>query len=305
MFVPSELRESNPFFYNECAGMKTDSKFDQIKAMYFSDLYKLAISRFKWEGLPEEIPAWVMEYMLFWFGNCMLVRDQVGDRLMYAIKKFTLSGSIDIYGLGNDRYGYTMNGVNIEDYSKLDSVIAYDNYALASTANMCLIYAERLTRAHMTSDLNLTAHQTPLLGVADTAEALTMNSVSTQFFEYVPILKLKNMTAEELKNRFQVLSLNAPIVFDKAEMLRESVYSDALTKLGIESFWKDKKERLTSNESEGTMGAVEMERKAYLMPRENFCGAVNKIFGLNVSVSFNSDLPTMVNNPFMFMEEGA
>ena len=112
------------------------------------------------------------------------------------------------------------------------------------------------------------------------------------------------MTADELKNRFQVLSLNAPIVFDKAEMFRASVYSDALIRLGIESFWTDKKERLTTNESEGTMGTVEMQRKAYLMPRENFCDAINKIFGLNTSVSFNSDLPTMVNSPSIFTEEG-
>lgn len=302
MFVPSELRDTNPFFYNELSCCK-NSELNEIVNMYFSDLVTLAVSRFLWRGLPNSIPPWYLEYLLFWFGACIMEVDEVDGELIYGIRKVALGGNPDNYGIPEIRYGYTENGKYFNAYSKLNSVLCYDNYGFKMTANTCYIYAKRCANAHMTTDMNLVAHRTPLVGIADALEKLTNDSIKKQYFDFVPIIELKGMSGEDLERRFKVLNLNAPVVFDKSEMVKESSYSDCLMKLGIESFWKDKAERLTQQESAGYNGLIEMERNSYLLPRKNFCRQVNELFGLNLSVEFNSDLPTQVNYPEAYLTQ--
>ena len=84
----------------------------------------------------------------------------------------------------------------------------------------------------------------------------------------------------------------------KADRLRaelKSEFNDFLNWCGIESFTSDKKERLVSGEVSGNNGYVEIQRNIGLNARKLAERRINKMFGLELNVKFNSEIATLVN----------
>ena len=52
---------------------------------------------------------------------------------------------------------------------------------------------------------------------------------------------------------------------------------------------------MISQEVNGNNGETEGQRNVSLDMRKRACDAINKLWGLNMSVEFNSELPTMMN----------
>ena len=88
----------HPLALNEGKPSKANgnAKFYNLKLFFFSQLHNLAVSRFEWENLPDEIQPFIMEDYLFWDGSCLMIYDETID--MYGITKYALMGEMDIYG---------------------------------------------------------------------------------------------------------------------------------------------------------------------------------------------------------------
>ena len=103
----------------------------------------------------------------------------------------------------------------------------------------------------------------------------------------------KNLDLEDIKT----LDTKAPYVADKLETLKHSIWNEALTFLGIENSNQDKRERLVADEVASNYGNVEAQRNIFLNARQIAADKINQMFGLDIKVSFNSDIKTMVNEP--------
>lgn len=256
---------------------------------YLHRLKNLAINSFKWENVPDTINIEYLERQFFEKGYCIFFYDDVLGYLC-------LSGSfekLDVYG---EPTRYTAIGADYNN-SKLNnnnSVIMWNNYLHLPTYITIEQYAYRLYEIERSIDVNIKSQKTPIMIIASEQQRLTMQNLYMQYDGNEPFIfgnKDLDLTG------IQSLNTNAPFVSDKLEILKHQIWNEALTYLGIENSNQDKRERLVADEVSSNYGNVEAQRKVFLNARENAVDKINKMFDLDIKVSFNSEISTMVNEP--------
>ena len=120
----------------------------------------------------------------------------------------------------------------------------------------------------------------------DETQRLTMENLYKEYNGNVPVIfGNKDLDIK----RVGVLATNAPYVADKLMELKNQVWNEALTYLGVSNVSYQKKERLISDEVSRSMGGTIASRNTRLNARKQACDEINKMFGLNVSVSYKED----------------
>lgn len=76
---------------------------------------------------------------------------------------------------------------------------------------------------------------------------------------------------------------------DKIYTLKTQIWNEALTYLGISNINIQKKERLITDEVVRNQGGTIASRYSRLKARRQACEEINKMFGLNISVSYSED----------------
>ena len=87
------------------------------------------------------------------------------------------------------------------------------------------------------------------------------------------------------------INLDIPFIARDLLSVKTEIYNEALTSLGVVSAFTDKRERLVANEAAVPFGSLEMIRESYLYERKQACEKINEMFGINMSVEFNSEIP--------------
>lgn len=278
----------NPFFMPLNA---TITKPEELKRTYFQ-LYVLrymnmAATRFQWNGLPKEIYPFAIEKFLL-TSQIMFFQDDITG--LYAVLPCGGSGQFDLYGFSNNRYSTATRYVEFK--SKANSVLLQDLVIDAPIMYYIYVYSETLAEMKVAKMTNINAQKTPVIISGPSDMELTINNITNQLNKNIPLMKLKDNILDE-KIKINTLDISAPYVADKIElqMLREE--SELLEILGIDNYVDSKTERLVSNEVLGGKGKLENFRKNALMIRKNFAEKVNEMFGLNISVEFNTEIPIL------------
>ena len=86
-------------------------------------------------------------------------------------------------------------------------------------------------------------------------------------------------------NSIRAISTGAPYVAGNLYQLKTNIWNEALTYLGIANV-PPKKERVITDEASMNMGGVVASRFSPLNMRESACDAINRMFGLNIDVTF-------------------
>lgn len=261
-------------------------------ADFFYRMYNLAMNVFRWENLPDTVSARFLEQTLFWWGYALYFRDEVaGD----VVTKCTLGGKYDIYGVPMERNPYTISGVHFGMKDKLNSVLIPNNYQYRSTAGTVQLYAKRLYNIQRAIDVNVRQQKTPKIVLANEQQRLTMLNLFEQYDGNVPfIFGDSMMDLDSIKS----IDTSSSYLVDKLELEKHTVWNEFLSFIGVENSNQDKKERLVSAEVGSNYGYIEAERNVMLNAREIACEEINKMFGVNVSIKFNSELATMLNTPY-------
>ena len=89
------------------------------------------------------------------------------------------------------------------------------------------------------------------------------------------------------------IDIAAPYVGDKLMVIKQQIWDEAMTYLGIANTNTSKRERLNTSEIYVGMGDVEAQRYTRLMEREIACERINAMFGLNVEVRYRQVIPRM------------
>ena len=93
----------------------------------------------------------------------------------------------------------------------------------------------------------------------------------------------------DIGNVIKSVKTDAPLVADKIYTLKTQLWNEALTALGISNVSFQKKERLISDEVTRSMGGTIASRWSRLEARQKAADEINKMFGLNIEVSFRED----------------
>lgn len=286
----------HPFrnFEHSCMGDVCDESnplppYNLVFSDFFNKIMNLYCTRFEWEGLPSEMSSFLIEEILFKQGRAVMIYDNVVQK--FGVMTVGLSGKPDIYNIPEDRWAFAPNGY-IKQYGKENSVILWDNPTCYAYINTASLYAKTLANAWLTKEINMFSQRTPVALACTDEQKLTYQIIGEQYSNYLPVIKVNDSINLD---KIKAIKLDAPYIVDKCEEEIRRVFSQVLTDLGFESNPVEKRERLVTGETQGNNGEIEGMRNVGLSQRKRFCDSINKLWGLNVSVKFRSDLPTFVN----------
>lgn len=268
------------------SGVKNTQSFQY----YYYALLELAISMFEYKNLPDTVDERFLELALFSEGKAVFFED---DIVGYLALRVNPCGELNEYGIPTLRYAYGENGYQSEPLTIDNSVIIYNNYMRMPSRYAILRYAQRLCDLDSTIDVNVKAQKTPILISCDEKQRLTMLNLYKKYDGNEPyIFGDKSINPQSL----QVLNTNAPYVSDKVYMLKNQIWNEALTYLGISNISVDKKERLIVDEVTRNQGGTMAFRQTRIAARKQALKQINKMFGLNIDVEYRKDYQIIEND---------
>lgn len=267
--------------YNVLSAKSIASRLNNLTYTdYYYRLSLLAKSVFKWENLPNGIDEKWIEKYLFNEGKCMFFKDPEKG-LMVA--KCTIGGNLNYYDEPTSlipvatNYGEAKSYVNNEE-----CILIRNNDDMIPTRPTIELFALRLTEISRTIDVNINAQKTPVLIRCSDKARLTLKNVYSQWNGNEPVIYGdKNLDTEG----FDVLKTDSPIVFDKLQIQKHSIWNECMTFLGINNANMDKRERLVDDEVMANNEQIELSAEVMLKSRQLACELINKMFGTNISVS--------------------
>lgn len=247
---------------------------------YYYRLMLLARSVFKWENLPNGMDEKWIERFLFNEGQCMFFKD---EKTGFMVTKCTASGELNFYDEPTTLHPVATNyNDNKARTNNKDCVIIRNNDESIPTSPTIQLYALKLAEISRTIDINVNAQKTPVLILCSEKQKLTMKNVFKQWNGFEPVIYGdKNLDIEGIKS----LKIDAPIVFDKLQYQKHSVWNECMTFLGINNANQDKRERLVDDEVRANNDQIEHSALIMLKARERACEQINEIFNLNIKVS--------------------
>lgn len=273
------MRMKKTYDSSQAGVLRTKRTYDY----YMQRLHSIAISCFEWEGLPDTVDARYLEEILFWNSCGVFFRDEVLDEELFL--NVVPGGELNVYGIPMDRRAYSANNRYQKNLTEKDSVIIYDNYTHCSILPVLQLFAERLTNIDMTIDINLKVQKTPFILSTDEKTRLTAENIFMKIDSNAPVISLSNMADPNL---LKVLKLDAPYLVDKLQQQKVEVLNECFSYLGIGGMVYEKKERFLQSEAAELSQSSIMQRTSRLRARQQGAEMINKMFGLNISVSYKS-----------------
>lgn len=256
---------------------------------FYSRLKMIALTCFEWEGLPESCSARFLESVLFDHGQAVFVDD---PEMGFLTLKVTPADTLNVY---NEPLAYTAYSTNYHRmYRAEDCVIIRNTPISKSTDSTILMYAERLAELERAIEVNVKAQKTPLLIKCDEKTRKTLETLYAQYDGNKPfIVAAKSL----MDNPIESINTGAPFVADKLREEKRAVWNEVLEFLGLNTNPSDKKkERLITNEVDANNEQIDIQVESMLAERVAAADAINKKFGLNVSVRKRVEKETEVQN---------
>lgn len=266
---------------------------------YYNRLSELALSRFTWNNIPDTIDTRFLELTLMSYGMAVFFYD---DAIGYLALPCRIGGQLDVYRIPKKRTAYASNGFNA-DLDETNSVIIFNNMLHTPCTPEIEDFAQQLWDIEQTVIVNAKAQKTPVLLSCSEQERLTVKNAYMQYEGNMPVI---HAYKDFDPNSIRAISTGAPYVAGNLYQLKTNIWNEALTFLGIANL-TPKKERVITDEATMNMGGVVASRFSPLNSRENACDAINRMFGLNISVSFQgafSSLDTADTEDAEFVDEG-
>lgn len=261
-------------------------KFDIRKSWVFLDYYSrlknIALSLFKWEGLPETCNEKFLEDCLFHYGKAIFIDD---PEMSFLNLKVNVAGDLNVY---NEPLAFQAFSTGYSKIFEADKcVLIKNNYMEKSTDSSILLFAERLAKLELAMDVNINAQKTPILIRCDEKTKMSLEAVYNQYEGDRPVI----FGSKSLQEKpLETLVTGAPFVADKLREEKRAVWNEALEFLGINTNPADKKkERLIVDEVDSNNEQIDIQALTMLLCRQNACKAINEMFGLDLSVSMRVD----------------
>lgn len=251
--------------------------------IYEKRLIEIALTRFEWNGLPDNIYQGLLEKTLFYNGCGIFFKDDV---LGHLFLRCNLTGNFDVNGIPVLRDAYADNGYHIRR-NPSNSVIIFNNMLHDSDYETIRYFANKIAQIDRVIAVNSNAQKTPILIKCSQNELLTFKNLYAEYEGDTPVIfGDKSLNA----NNVSVLKTDAPYMCDKLYLLKMQYWNEALSFLGVTNSNFIKKERLVSAEAEIANGGTYASRCTGLAEREKACKQINEMFGLNLSVKFRHDI---------------
>lgn len=258
---------------------------------YYNRLMGLSIGMFEWKNLPNTVDERFLELSLYATGMAVFFKDEAMDS--YLALRCMIGGRWNIYNIPTTRVAYATNGYRNE-LDENNSVIIYNNEIRTNSMLDVEQYSKRLYNLDRAVDVNANAQKTPLLIICDDTQRLTMTNLYKQFDGNEPVIygTKSGLNSDSIK----AINTGAPYVADKLYSLKEQIWNEALTVLGVLNVNFEKKERMTTYEVVRNSGETMANRYSRLNARRQACKQINDMFGLNIWCDYREDITMAQSN---------
>ena len=253
---------------------------------YYNRLVDLCISQFEWINLPPTCDRRFLELTLMADGMAVFFRDEI---MGYLALQCMISGPLDVYRIPILRRAYASNGYQMP-LDNLNSVLIFNNSLHTNSQLDIEMYAWRLYEVQRAIDTNIKLQKTPKIVKCSENQRLTIINLFKQYEGNYPFIFADK--AMDLKG-LESIDIAAPYVADKLMVIKQQIWDEAMTYLGIANTNTSKRERLNTSEISVGMGDVEAQRYTRLMEREVACERINDMFGLKLEVRYKQIIPRM------------
>lgn len=251
---------------------------------FFNRLVNLYISRFSLKNAPPSLDRRFIESVLLSDGKILFFRTDSNDLVALP---FADNGELGIYGEPVRRrpYSFTSN-VQFDVKNFENSVIVYSNLSKVPDILAIRYFAKKLYLIDRAIDVNVASQRTPVLITCDkntefSAKQMQAKVEGNQAYIFID-------KSSEFADAFKALQTNAPYTADKLNILRENIFSDALSNGGIDNVTAFKRERLITDEVNKSQGGTLASRFSSLEARKQGIEMVNAMFGTNMYYEFNA-----------------
>lgn len=251
---------------------------------YFDRMKMVAMSRLKYDGLPDTIDERFFRLGLFERGQMLMFLDET---LGVLALPFNQISDRNIYDIPVKREAYAPNGKYRKRCDDTNSVIIYNNANRAPDMPTTTLFATRIADIQRTIDVNVKGQKTPKIVTGTQQQRLAMENLLMQWEgNELFIMGDKSITGAV---EMGVLDTTAPYVADKLEIQKHQMINEYLSYLGIDNSNQDKKERMVASEVGANNGLVAIARKTAINTQQECFDRANELWGLNIKVDYDND----------------
>lgn len=289
LMTRSDISQCTTFYLSDRQSTKMVNSYEDLeqKAYYLNKFIEDLMSLFVWENLPNDIPSYIIEYLLLSVGRCLMYEDEEQGLCIsrYAMMSF------------NDYYEpVQVNTISIAT-SPRRQLILYDdefeycwnNNSGAPLFNMAYTMADRLYHIEKTISYIQKQMRRPTIFSGSksmkTSLEKIMNENDPQTWYVI------NKEIEKLSG-IPITNLDVGKGLEVLIKLRMMYLQEWNSRVAVHSVEQYKKERSTEGEVDGFGEMANINIAGMFQQRLRFAEMINKHWGLNVNVRYNSIIST-------------
>jgi len=251
------------------------------------DLKELYMSIFEWSGLTEPIDLNVVERWLLERGSVVFFVDAfVGPMIL----PYVINGGLDPYGNPSAVRAYGLNGYQCV-LNRGEYVLIHDNRLKVPALPMLMDYARRLANIDNAIMINVNSQKTPFVLTAESDAQLTsLKAAYNAIQDGKPVIA---QVGQAVTQGIAAFKTQADAHFIEMQALKESIFNECLSKIGIPNRGRPKTAQVNNEEMMAINGQVIHERSDRLLPRQEAVERINAMFGeynINVSCDFSRQI---------------
>lgn len=243
-------------------------------------LFTMATRSFKWDGLYDDLPGWLLERYLFDCGRAAAFED---PDLGFMILPAWPTGPLDM------QYNYSRYlavGLGYQrEIDRDDCVIIYNNGAHAGSWQMVRNYTTAIDEVNLTDRLNIKQLRFPWIFQGDEETITSLKAAIKQVEDNTFALFTNRTIGQELQRAIDSRT-EIKYLGEDLKKHRDDLFNECLTLLGFDNVPITKKERLITDEAQANTEQVQFFRKDRLRARADAIQEINSRFGQNITVEW-------------------
>jgi len=170
-----------------------------------------------------------------------------------------------------------------------ECVPIYANYLRCPDHDIVMIYAHKLATIDRTIEITISNMRKSKYVTASENERLSWGNILKQVSEGQDVIFGSNALD---MSKVGVLDLGTdPMTLPNLQVAKSKLWNEVMGLLGINNANQEKKERLVAAEVGANDEQVDATKAIALNARQQACDTINRVFGLNMSVSFGEPAP--------------
>lgn len=252
---------------------QSDAYNQRLFNYYFNLITQMALSRFKWVGLPKTCDPWFLERTLFFEGVATIAAPAKMPETFFSTKA-VIASQPNVYdrpfkwrSYGNDGWSFHVTPKN--------GVLVWDNTTRMPLAEGVSLYANELVHIQLTKRMNRFHQQIPWILTGPQEKKMDMQNLTKQVSGgELAILATSGIEQVEVKT----LNTNVPYIVDQLDEDERQTWDSIYMMLGFDNN-PFKAERQTSDEIKAQQTPANAVRNSYLACRREACDDLNAYFG--------------------------